>query len=223
MNRQEYDGANAQTVKVCKTCLQEKPLSEFYPHKTGRFGRRPSCKSCLNRQKREARAEAPELTSADVHRLFRYDGRFLWWRKKPTNNVDMSRPAGSIDGLGYRVITVNGKQHKAHRLIFLFVHGRWPKYEIDHINHDRDDNRIENLREATRPENGRNRSPYKNNSSGVVGVCWNKPSKKWQARIRVNGKLIHLGYFHCKEEAARARKEAERRYGFHPNHGKPKH
>ena len=219
MNRQEYDGANAQTVKVCKTCLQEKPLSEFYPHKTGRFGRRPSCKSCLNRQKREARAEAPELTVEDVRKLFHYDGQDLFWRERPTSSVDMSRPAGSIDGLGYRVITVNGKQHKAHRLIFLFVHGRWPKYEIDHINHDRDDNRIENLREATRPENARNQSIFKTNTSGYIGVSWHKRRERWHARIRVNGKLVFLGSFTCKEEAAQARKEAERKYGFHPNHG----
>jgi len=219
MNRQEYDGACAQPVKACKTCLQEKPLEDFYSLKTGKCGRTARCKSCLNRKRREACANAEAPTQADLHRLFRYDGRQLWWRERPSSRVDMGRPAGWIDGDGYRVITVNGKRHKAHRLIFLFVHGRWPKYEIDHINHDRDDNRIENLREATRPENARNQSIFKTNTSGYIGVSWHKRRERWHARIRVNGKLVFLGSFTCKEEAAQARKEAERKYGFHPNHG----
>ena len=219
MNRQENHGACAPKIKVCKGCEVEKLLGDFYPQKTGRFGRRSRCKSCLNRERLEVRANAPELTVEDVRTLFHYDGQDLFWRERPTSSVDISRPAGTIGSNGYRQIKVNRKIYFAHRLIWLYFHGVWPRHQIDHIDHDRLNNRIENLREATRPENGRNKSTYKNNSSGVVGISWHKPSKKWQAQIRVNGKQIHLGNFKSKEEAARARKEAERRYGFHPNHG----
>jgi hypothetical protein len=217
MNRQEYHGAIAQAVKACTGCKVEKPLSEFYPHKTGRFGRRPRCKSCLNRERLEAYANAEAPTQADLHRLFRYDGRHLWWRERPSSNFDMSRPAGSIRSDGYRRICVSSRFYLAHRLIWVFHFGVWPKYEIDHINHDRDDNRIENLRDTK--ENDLNRSPYKNNSSGFIGVSWHKCDKRWQARISVNGKQIHLGNFTRKEDAIQARKEAERKFGFHPNHG----
>ena len=217
MSEQEYHGACAQKSKVCKTCLQEKPLSEFYPHKTGKFGRQAHCKSCRNRQDREARADAVAPTQADLRRLFRYDGEQLFWRERPSRRVDMSRPAGGITGNGYRMIKVKEKSYLAHRLIWLYVHGNWPLHQIDHINHERDDNRIENLRDTK--ENDRNRSPYKNNSSGVVGVVWHKRRKKWRAQIRVNGKMVHLGDFKSKEEAAQVRKEAVRKYGFHPNHG----
>ena len=219
MNRQENHGACAPKIKVCKGCEVEKLLGDFYPQKTGRFGRRSRCKSCLNRERLEVLANAPELTVEDVRKLFHYDGEQLWWRERPTKNFDMSKPAGKSEADGYRRIGVSGKLYLAHRLIWVHVHGVWPLHQIDHINHKRNDNRIENLREATNPENGRNKSIPKNNSSGVVGVCWNKPSKKWQAQIRVNGKQIHLGGHLRKEDAIQARKEAERKYGFHPNHG----
>jgi len=130
----------------------------------------------------------------------------------------MSKPAGTINDQGYRQISVSGKNYKAHRLIWLYVHGRWPN-EVDHIDHDQLNNRIENLREVTHRDNMLNLSIPKNNSSGVVGVSWNKSHKKWRAQIRVNGKMVYLGGFTLKEDAIKARKEAERKYGFHPNHG----
>jgi hypothetical protein len=218
MNRQEYDGANAQTVKVCKTCLKKKPLEDFTPHKTCRLGRQPHCRVCINRQQREARADAVAPNQADLHRLFRYDGLHLWWRERPSSIVDISKPAGTIDSSrGYRRIKVNGKIYSAHRLIWLFVHGTWPRHQIDHIDHDRLNNRIENLRDTK--ENALNQSTPKNNSSGVVGISWHKRCKKWQASITVSGKLVHLGVFTRKDDAIQARKEAERKYGYHKNHG----
>jgi hypothetical protein len=217
MNRQENHGACAPKIKVCKGCEVEKLLGDFYPQKTGRFGRRSRCKSCLNRERLEVLANAPELTVEDVRKLFHYDGEQLWWRERPTKNFDMSKPAGKSEADGYRRIGVSGKLYLAHRLIWVHVHGVWPLHQIDHINHKRNDNRIENLRDTK--ENALNQSTPKNNSSGVVGVCWHKPSKKWQAQIRVNGKQIHLGGHLRKEDAIQARKEAERKYGFHPNHG----
>jgi len=207
----------APKIKVCKGCEVEKLLGDFGPQKTGKFGRQARCRVCCNRQQREAGANAPKLTSADVRRLFRYDGQQLFWRERPSRNVDISKPAGRVGSNGYRGIKVSGKSYLAHRLIWLYFHGVWPRHQIDHIDHDRLNNRIENLRDTK--ENGRNKSIPKNNTSGVVGIFWHKPSKKWQAQIRVDGKIVHLGWHLRKEDAIQARKEAERRYGFHPNHG----
>ena len=84
--------------------------------------------------------------------------------------------------------------------------------DTDHINRDRADNRRSNLRPATRTENGRNRGPQRNNKSGFKGVHWDKRLGKWQARIRVNGKNIHLGYFDNLQDAISARLSAEAKY-----------
>jgi hypothetical protein len=83
---------------------------------------------------------------------------------------------------------------------------------VDHINHDKLNNCRSNLRICTNQQNLMNVSKYKSNKSGVSGVCWFKPSEKWQAYIRLNNKLIHLGYFDNFEEASRVRKEAEKKY-----------
>ena len=90
--------------------------------------------------------------------------------------------------------------------------------EIDHINGDRYDNRIINLKEATTSENNRNRRITDRNTSGYVGVV--KQGDKWYAYIKVDGKKIHLGTYNTKDEAIQARKQAEKKYGFHENHGK---
>ncbi|QDP61702.1 MAG: hypothetical protein Unbinned4466contig1000_14 [Prokaryotic dsDNA virus sp.] len=84
----------------------------------------------------------------------------------------------------------------------------------------RTDNRLCNLRKVTRVENSRNAAIGKNNKSGCTGVHLNKNNKNWVASIKVNGKGILIGSFKNKEEAIKARKEAERKYGFHPNHGR---
>ena len=82
--------------------------------------------------------------------------------------------------------------------------GKWPENDIDHINVARGDNRFSNLREATRSENLRNRGAQKNNTSGFKGVSWQKSSRKWDARINIHGKVVHLGYFDDPEDAYQA-------------------
>ena len=94
-----------------------------------------------------------------------------------------------------------------------------PGGQIDHISHSRSDNRWMNLRLVTNLENQRNASLRLDNSSGVQGVYYNKKAKKWQAQISVNGKQVYLGTFEDIGYAAIARKDAERKYGFHNNHG----
>ena len=132
---------------------------------------------------------------------------------------------GSIAGTkvkGYIHIKINKKIYKAHRLAWLYVHGEYPNHHIDHKNHKKDDNRFKNLRDITHQENMKNTSKRKSNTSGVVGVSWNKQRNKWCASIRVDGKNTHLGYFANKKDAVRTRKDAEVQHGYHKNHGKGK-
>jgi len=129
--------------------------------------------------------------------------------------------AGYIDHEGYRRVTFHRKAHRMHRLAWLYVHGELPPNEIDHINGIRDDNRLCNLRAVICGDNLKNKAMQKNNTSGVVGVHWSKKSKKWLARIKVSSKEIYLGAYDDLELAELVRAEAEIKYGFHPNHGRP--
>lgn len=115
--------------------------------------------------------------------------------------------AGRDNGQGYIRIYVDGKGYKAHRLAWFYMTGYWPS-EVDHKNTVRSDNRWSNLREATRHENRTNCSAYKNNSSGIKGVSFYKPTGKWKAQIQKNGKKIGLGYFNTKEDAGAAYAQA---------------
>lgn len=125
--------------------------------------------------------------------------------------------AGTEDD-GYIKIGVNKAQMYAHRLAWLYVHGVFPSV-IDHINHNRSDNRICNLRSVSHRENKMNSPIQANSSSGITGVCWDKTNSKWVAQIRVEGINTKLGRFVCITAAAIARKAAEVRHGFHANHG----
>ena len=128
------------------------------------------------------------------------------------------KPAGSLGGKGYFQVVVDGRVMQAHRVAWAIATGKDPA-EIDHINGDKSDNRLSNLRDVSHQENGRNLKRSRNNSSGVTGVGWNHLFGKWQARITVGGRSKSLGYFNCLASAANARKRAEEIYGFHPNHG----
>lgn len=143
-----------------------------------------------------------ELTHDQLAELLAYEeatGDFYW--KVSRGRVQQGRKAGSIGTNGYRNIKLLGQDYRAHRLAWFFVHGVWPSKEIDHINRKKDDNRIANLREATRQQNSFNRSHNSNNTSGLRGVSWNTGSRKWLAQIRYGGISHHLGVFDSKEEA----------------------
>lgn len=124
-----------------------------------------------------------------------------------------------IGAAGYRRGGFHGHQYTAHRVIWALVHGEWPPEDIDHINGDRADNRIENLRAVSRGENGRNRGRDRRNASGVTGVFHLAPDDVWVAHITVDRKRKHIGRFKDRDEAIRARQAAEAALGFHPNHG----
>lgn len=121
---------------------------------------------------------------------------------------------------GYRHGSIGGKALSAHRVAWAMNHGAWPADQLDHVNHDKSDNRIENLRVVTNAENHQNSPIRRSNTSGAVGVSRYSARDKWQAQIRCNGTHEHLGHFDSFEEAVEARRAAEIRYGFHPNHGR---
>ena len=127
-------------------------------------------------------------------------GHFTWL-KTNSKKMKIGDRAGCIRIDGYRSIKINGKTYLEHRLVWLFHHGYFPSKDIDHINGDKTDNRICNLREATPAENGQNFGKFKNNTTGFTGASFHKRTGKWQAQISKNGKAIHLGLFNTPEEA----------------------
>ncbi len=145
------------------------------------------------------------LTQLRLKEVLSYDpntGDFvrLVQRRGPKNGI--GEIAGCDNGQGYIRIYVDGKPYKAHRLAWLYVHGSMPLNEIDHINGNRSDNRIANLRDVVRSKNNMNRPRHRTNAAGIKGVSFNKRSKKWVAQIQHQGRKIGLGYFLSKEEAA---------------------
>lgn len=113
---------------------------------------------------------------------------------------------GFIDSYGYIAISYDGNRYKVHRLIWVWVYGEEPD-QIDHINGDRQDNRIQNLRSVNHKTNCRNRGKQINNKSGFNGVSWHEHSGKWGAQLKVDCKQIHIGYYNSPQEAADARQE----------------
>ena len=132
------------------------------------------------------------------------------------------KPLTTLSSTGYYRAQISGYQCFVHRLVWLYHHGDWPNNQIDHINGDRRDNRIENLRDVTHNDNHRNMCRRRNSKSKHAGVLWRARDKRWQASIGENGRHRYLGYFKTEEEAIAARKAAEARLGFHPNHGRAK-
>lgn len=133
------------------------------------------------------------------------------------------REAGSIFKSGntsYRRVSVAGcGRFMAHNLIWLIAYGHWPD-ELDHGDGDGLNNKLGNLADVGRPGNARNRARYKSNTSGQSGVRWLNHASRWQATIGIGRKSRSLGCFVSIEDAIRVRKCAERRFGYHENHGR---
>jgi hypothetical protein len=123
--------------------------------------------------------------------------------------------AGSRMTTGYLRCTLDKRNYRVHQLAWLYVYGVWPQHQIDHINHDKADNRIANLRDVTCSMNNQNRRRQSRNASGFLGVSWSKDMRRWIAGIKVAGKTVNLGYFADKNDAIKARLTAERKY--HPS------
>lgn len=140
---------------------------------------------------------------------------------KQWNSVWAGREAlTAIDGKGYRHGSLDYMYVRLHRVLWALTYGSWPEGEIDHIDGNRQNNRIENLRLVSRSENQRNQKRNRNNSSGYTGVSWYKPYAKWRATISTGGgRSKHLGYFDDVVDAAKAWEQARVNLGYHANHG----
>lgn len=166
-----------------------------------------------------ARENIEQLLSASQARaLFKVqDGKLVNLVRRGTRCLP-GMFAGSTSSDGYVRVKINCISYRAHRVIWLVTYGEWPDGQIDHINGVKDDNRIENLRTVSVTGNQQNQHVRVDNTSGVTGVIFDRGY--WTAKIRANGKRLHLGRFKTLEAAAAARKAAELLYGFHPNHGR---
>jgi len=135
-------------------------------------------------------------------------------RIKRNSRAPQGAIAGSLNNSGYLVTRVSGRSIRVHRIVWEMHNGPIPfGIEIDHINRDRADNRIENLRLANRHEQNLNLS-QRTSASHVTGVVFNKKDKKWQAQIGFKGKHLYLGQYANKDDAAKARRTAEINLGF---------
>jgi len=148
------------------------------------------------------------LTQARLKKLLDYNpltGVFVW-KVQASNRVSVGDVAGCRDAGKYWVIEVDKTLYKAHRLARLYMTGKMPREQVDHINGVRSDNRFTNLREASHKENQHNARKRADNTSGHKGVSWHAASGKWRADIRVDG----IGFAHV-EDAAAAYAEASAR------------
>lgn len=148
-----------------------------------------------------------ELTQEYVRSLFDYRDGELYWKVSGKGRI-IGTPAGSLGPNGYLLIKIRSKRYLNHRVIFLWHHRHLPEF-LDHIDGDRLNNDISNLREATRQENSRNQKKPKSyggkqTTSIYKGVSWNKPIKKWISYIWIDGKNKHLGCFDSEIEAAKS-------------------
>ena len=134
-----------------------------------------------------------------IEKLFTYsDGKL--YRRVTRGRITANTAAGSKRKDGYFEVQIDGRKYLAHRVIYLLAHGTLPQF-IDHINGDRSDNRIDNLRDATRSQNGRNCHRRKDSKSGVKGVSWYGEKKKWVVRLYVDGSNKFFGAFDTLEDA----------------------
>jgi hypothetical protein len=155
-----------------------------------------------------------ELTVEQLKDTLDYDadtGVFVW-KIRPSKAVRAGDVAGCVEKrIGYITIGIAGRVYKAHRLAWLYVYGSWPKGLIDHINGNKADNRIDNLRDVFADGNSQNvRKPNRRNKSGFMGVIWYQ--NKWRASMSVNGKSKWLGDYSTPEEAHQVYLEAKRKY-----------
>ena len=132
-----------------------------------------------------------------LRQWLRYDGDtgYLWWIRHPGGKARVEIPAGCVRPDGRVQVKVLKRLYKAHRVCWALHYGEWPSTDIDHVNGDPADNRIVNLRLASKTENNRNQRKREGCSSRYKGVTWDRNWRKWRAAIRVNRRLIRLGEF----------------------------
>lgn len=156
-----------------------------------------------------------EMTQEKLKKLLYYNQETgIFTRRKSVCRWKKGEVAGSVNREGYFAIRIKTKHYLAHRLAWLYVYGYFPEFKIDHINRNRTDNRICNLRHVSDVCNARNRDKRCDNTSGVTGVYWRKDTKKWRSLITINKKIKYLGNFKNIDDAVKARYEAEVKYNW---------
>lgn len=179
-------------------------------------------------------ATEPNISVETLRQLLHYnpDTGVLSWRIRPVslckderawkiwNARYAGREALTANSNGARQGNIFGRRVYAHRAAYALHYGAWPKDVIDHINGNPADNRIANLRAVDQRTNMLNQKERCTNTSGATGVTLFSRNQKWRAQITVNGRNKALGYFTDFDEAVKARRLAEVRFGFHPNHGR---
>jgi len=142
----------------------------------------------------------PSLTQEQALAVFEYKNGELYWKIRPCNSIQAGEKVGSLDRSGYLRFKYKNHRLLVHRVIYLIHKGHMPDI-IDHIDNNKLNNNIENLREATKSQNCLNKKIRKDSFSGIKNVCWSKQNNKWKVGITNNKKRIHIGYFTDIEEA----------------------
>lgn len=208
-------------MKKCIRCEKEKPLDNFYKWKGGHRG---TCKECASEMAKMRRVKNAQSvghnqknlslpSQEELKALFDYhkDGYFIRKVARGTQKVG-SVHKGKLEKNGYRRTTISHNLYLTHRLIWMWHYGTEPKF-LDHIDNDRVNNKIENLRDVTKNDNARHQLIPCNNSSGYFGVRWydydnSRIPPCWAVQITVNSKKIHLGYYQSKKDAVLAYNDA---------------
>lgn len=159
------------------------------------------------------------ITQKRLRELFLYDAETgIFTRRVSVGRHGRHKAhvvAGTRQNHGYVVMCVDGRRYMAHRLAWLYMYGEWPSCDIDHLNGVRNDNRLANLRLATRAQNMQNVRHHKHNTSGYKGVSWMPSRRKWRAYIFVDYKQRHIGLYDTPQEAHVARKKEEQKLHSH--------
>lgn len=165
-----------------------------------------------------------DITPELCRQLLRYEAETgkLFWRPRPENAAWSACWGGkeaftANNNDGYRVGRIKNILFRAHRVAWAIVYGQWPNDQLDHVDGDKGNNRLANLREVNNQQNQRNVRLTKNNTSGICGV--HTHGRKWMARIGVDGEQRYLGVFSTIDEAAAARRKAAIQFGFTEQHG----
>jgi hypothetical protein len=176
------------------------------------------------------------MCNIDFNQLLTYDPDtgYLYWKERRYEDFPNSKPydvdrwntkyAGNrafkkVMSSGYYSGKIFGRVQLAHRVIWKLHNKQWPKGEIDHVDGNKLNNRLYNLRDVSRSKNSRNKALFLNNQSGFPGVFKTK-SGRWRVKINGGSNYVNLGMFDTFEEAVQCRKEAEIKYGYHENHGR---